>query len=157
DRLKAQLQGAGNAALALQQLETSLEAFTRRPLEDDVAAMVIAPESKSVGDGPVEDVDVVERQMIERLYEYFNRRDESCLVELCDDSMEFFPVVTAEAVGREAPYRGQAGLRDYLADIAQVWEELRIAADEVDARGERLLVRGRVYARSRELGIRNVP
>src|SRR5262249_59558887 len=95
DRLKAQLQGAGNAALALQQLETSLEAFTRRPLEDDVAAMVIAPESKSVGDGPVEDVDVVERQMIERLYEYFNRRDESCLVELCDDSMEFFPVVTA--------------------------------------------------------------
>ena len=66
-------------------------------------------------------------------------------------------MVTAEAVGREAPYRGQAGLRDYLEDVAQVWEELRISAERIDARGDRLLVRGRAYARSRDQGIRNVP
>jgi ketosteroid isomerase-like protein len=71
--------------------------------------------------------------------------------------MEFFPVVTAEAVGRDAPYVGPSGLRDYLADVSQVWEELQIVPSEVEARGETLLVRGRVYARSRELGIRDVP
>lgn len=95
--------------------------------------------------------------LVKRLYECFNRRDEACMVELCDETMEFFPVVTAEAVGRDAPYKGEAGLRDYLADVANVWEELQISPAEVEARGDRLLVRGRVYARSRELGIRDVP
>jgi ketosteroid isomerase-like protein len=95
--------------------------------------------------------------LVERLYDCFNRREESRIVELCDAEMEFFPVVTAEAVGRDAPYRGPAGLRDYLADVAEVWEELRITPNEVEHRDECLLVRGRVYARSRELGIRDVP
>lgn len=95
--------------------------------------------------------------LVERLYECFNRRDEACIVELCDEGLEFFPVVTAEAVGRDAPYRGAAGLRDYLADVAEVWEELRISPSEVEVRGATMLVRGRVYARSRELGIRDVP
>lgn len=95
--------------------------------------------------------------LVKRLYECFNRRDEAGMVELCDEAMEFFPVVTAEAVGRDAPYKGSAGLRDYLADVAKVWEELQISPGEVHARHGVLLVRGRVYARSRELGIRDVP
>lgn len=95
--------------------------------------------------------------LVRRLYECFNQRDEDCIVELCDEGMEFFPIVTAEAVGRDAPYRGEAGLRDYLADVATVWEELQISPAEVEARGDRLLVRGRAYARSRALGIRDVP
>lgn len=155
-RLRAQLSRASGSALTLQLLEESLRTFTERPLEDDVAALVVAPGPHSGREG-LGDVDVVERSMIERLYECFNHRDESCIVELCDDSMEFFPVVTAEAVGREAPYRGRAGLHDYLTDVARTWEELRIAADEVEVREGRLLVLGRVYARSRELGIRNAP
>ena len=95
--------------------------------------------------------------LVRRLYECFNGRDEACIIELCDEAMEFFPIVTAEAIGRDAPYSGRAGLRDYLADVAEVWEELQISPDEVEARGGALLVRGRAYARSRELGIRDVP
>ena len=95
--------------------------------------------------------------LVTRLYECFNDRDEAGIVALCDERLEFFPVVTAEVVGRDAPYRGAAGLRDYLADVAQVWEELQIKASEVDVDGDSLLVRGRAYARSRELGIRDVP
>jgi ketosteroid isomerase-like protein len=95
--------------------------------------------------------------LVKRLYDCFNRRDADCIVELCDDAMEFFPVVTAEAIGRDAPYSGRAGLRDYLRDVAEVWDELQISPSEVEARGQTLLVRGRVYARSREFGIRDVP
>jgi ketosteroid isomerase-like protein len=95
--------------------------------------------------------------LVARLYECFNNRDEACIVELCDERMEFYPVVTAEAIGREAPYSGPAGLHDYLRDVARVWEELQINPGEVEPRGDSLLVRGRVYARSRELGIRDVP
>lgn len=96
-------------------------------------------------------------ELVERLYDAFNRRDPGGIVAVCDDSMEFFPVVTAEAVGREAPYLGRKGLHDYLADIAQVWEELQISPSQLEQRGATLLVRGRVYARSRELGIRDMP
>jgi ketosteroid isomerase-like protein len=95
--------------------------------------------------------------LVERLFDCFNRRDENGIAELCDPEMEFFPAVTAEALGRKAPYTGPAGLHDYLDDIARVWEELLITPSEFEARGEVLLVRGRVYARSRELGIRDVP
>jgi ketosteroid isomerase-like protein len=95
--------------------------------------------------------------LITRLYDCFNRRDEACIVELCDEEMEFFPVVTAEAVGRKAPYGGRAGLHDYLSDVAEVWEELQITPSRVERSGERMLVRGRAYARSRDLGIRDVP
>ncbi|HET8862893.1 MAG TPA: nuclear transport factor 2 family protein [Solirubrobacterales bacterium] len=96
-------------------------------------------------------------ELVERLYRCFNQRDEGCIVELCDEEMSFFPVGTAEAVGREAPYSGKSGLHDYLTDVAEVWEELQITPSEVDCRGDWLLVRGRVYARSRDLGIRDVP
>jgi len=96
-------------------------------------------------------------RLVSRLYECFNYRDESCLSELCDEAMEFYPAMTAEAIGREAPYSGSAGLHDYLTDVAQIWEELQVSPSEIEARGELLLVHGRTYARSRELGIRDVP
>jgi ketosteroid isomerase-like protein len=95
--------------------------------------------------------------LVERLYDAFNRRDSAEIVALCDEEMAFFPVVTAEAVGRDAPYVGPDGLRAYLDDVVEVWEELRITPSELRSRGDMLLVRGRVYARSRELGIRDLP
>jgi ketosteroid isomerase-like protein len=98
-----------------------------------------------------------EAELIAALYDCFNRRDEEGIRSLCDDDMAFYPVGTAEAVGRDAPYVGPEGLREYLRDIAEVWEELRIVTTEQEFRGSLVLVRGRVYARSRELGIRDFP
>lgn len=95
--------------------------------------------------------------LVERLYECFNRRDADGLAELCGERLEFFPVATAEAVGREGPYSGPGGVRQYLDDVAHAWEELQITPGELELRGETVLVRGRVYARSREHGIRDVP
>lgn len=95
--------------------------------------------------------------LVERLYDSFNRRDENDIAAICDEEMEFFPLVTAEAVGREAPYTGPAGLREYMHDVAEVWEQLQITPGRLERRGATLLVHGRVYARSRELGIRDVP
>lgn len=97
-----------------------------------------------------------DRILVERLFGAFNRRDEADIAALCEERMEFFPV-TAEAVGRRRPYVGPAGLREYLDDIARVWDELLILPKQVESDGSRLLVRGRVYLRSRELGIRDMP
>lgn len=94
--------------------------------------------------------------LIGRLYNAFNQRDAGEIAELCSPQMEFF-AVTAEEVGRANPYVGPDGLRDYLTDVARVWEELLVTASRVERRGERLLVVGRVYVRSRDLGIRDMP
>src|SRR5262245_27338511 len=94
--------------------------------------------------------------LVERLFSAFNRRDGDAIVALCAEEMEFV-AVTGEEVGRESPYCGRDGLRDYLADVERVWEELLITPNTVESRGDSLLVCGRVYVRSRELGIRDMP
>jgi ketosteroid isomerase-like protein len=97
------------------------------------------------------------QQLVERLFSAFNHRNTEGIVEICHEEMEFFPYETAGQVGREAPYVGREGLREYLADAAQVWEELQITPGELEQIGDQLLVRGRVYVRSKELGIRDMP
>lgn len=94
--------------------------------------------------------------LVGRLFHAFNQRDAETIVALCSDEMEFF-AVTAEEAGREAPYSGSQGLRDYLADVERIWEELLITPSRVERQDDRLLVIGRVYVRSRELGIRDMP
>ncbi len=94
--------------------------------------------------------------MVGRLFHAFNQRDAKTIVALCSEQMQFF-AVTGEEVGREAPYTGSDGLRQYLTDVERVWEDLLITPSRVEQRGDQLLVVGRVYVRSRELGIRDMP
>jgi len=96
------------------------------------------------------------QESVERLFEAFNHRDAAEIIELCDEEMEFF-AATAEEVGRSEPYVGLEGLSAYLEDVAKVWEDLLITPKHVEQRGQSLLVRGRVYLRSRALGIRDMP
>lgn len=94
--------------------------------------------------------------LVGRLFNAFNQRDFGEIVGLCAPHMEFF-AITAEEVGRGAPYVGPDGLRDYLADVEQLWEELLITPGRLERRGDHLLVVGRVFVRNRELGIRDMP
>jgi ketosteroid isomerase-like protein len=96
------------------------------------------------------------QELVGRLFHAFNQRDSETIVSLCSEQMEFF-AVTGEEVGRDAPYRGRDGLREYLADVERIWEELLITPSQIEGHEGRLLVIGRVYVRSRELGIRDMP
>ncbi len=152
ERLHAQLQGATSPALAAQQIEVALHEFCGGTLDDDAAIVAIAPASPTV-----EPASEREQALVDRLYEAFNRRDPEEIVALCDEGMDFFPVGTAEEIGRTAPYIGPEGLQEYLVDVDRAWDELQIGQKVVERRGGSLLVRGRVYARSRHLGIRDLP
>jgi len=158
DRLREALRGATNPALTAQHLEGALHTFAAGALDDDVAILAIERRS-SEAPSIAPDLASADRRMalVERLYECFNRRDKAGIFALCDERMEFFPTGTAEAIGRVSPYVGPFGLQEYMDDVTQAWEELLITPSELEQRGECLLVRGRVYARSRELGIRDVP
>jgi hypothetical protein len=157
-RLREQLSGGSNPALATQRLEGALSSFTGGALDDDIAILAIERGSSEPLSPPADlALDGWMMGLVERLYESFNRRDVTGIVGICDEKMDFFPSGTAEAIGRDTPYVGPAGLQEYMADVAKVWEELLITPSELERKGERLLVRGRVYARSRKLGIRDVP
>jgi serine phosphatase RsbU (regulator of sigma subunit)/ketosteroid isomerase-like protein len=151
-RLRAQLTGVASPALATQQIEMALNEFVGGPLEDDAAIIAIAPATADVEPAPER-----EQELVERLYNAFNRRDAAEIVAVCDPRMGFFPIGTAEQVGRDAPYVGPEGLSEYLSDVERAWDELQIVPKVVEAHGRSLLVRGRVYARSRPLGIRDMP
>ncbi len=139
-------------AQTAQRIEGSLHEFAGGTLDDDAAIVVIAPASADAEPAPEE-----EQELVERLYAAFNRRDPEDIVELCDEGMGFFPAGTAEQTGRTAPYVGPAGLQEYLRDVERVWDELLITPKTAERHAGSLLVRGRVYARSRALGIRDVP
>jgi serine phosphatase RsbU (regulator of sigma subunit)/ketosteroid isomerase-like protein len=151
-RLCAELEGISSPALATQRIEGALHEFAGGTLDDDAAILAIAPASAEI-----ELASERERELVERLFEAFNRRDPEEIVALCDEGMGFFPVGTAEELGRTAPYVGPDGLREYLRDVDRAWDELLISPKVVEKRGGSLLVRGRAYARSRHLGIRDVP
>jgi serine phosphatase RsbU (regulator of sigma subunit)/ketosteroid isomerase-like protein len=152
ERLRAQLAGVTSPALATQLIEVALNEFAGGRLEDDAAIVAIAPASADVEPAPDP-----EQELVERLYNAFNRRDTAEIVALCDPRMGFFPIGTAEQVGREAPYVGPEGLSEYMRDVERAWDELQIVPKVVEHHGRSLLVRGRVYARSRPLGIRDMP
>ena len=152
ERLHKALAGVSSPALAAAALEGALTDFSAGELDDDAAILAIAP-TAAAGEPALS----TDQHLVERLFEAFNRRDAEEIVAVCDEAMEFFPVGTAEAVGRTAPYVGPSGLHDYLGDVDRAWEELLITPTAVERRSGSLLVRGRVYVRSRELGIRDVP
>jgi ketosteroid isomerase-like protein len=94
--------------------------------------------------------------LVARLFDAFNARDAGAITALCAEGMELV-AVTGEEAGRSEPYRGREGLNQYLDDVERVWEELRVTPSAIEREGERLLVIGRVYLRSRALGIRDMP
>lgn len=95
-------------------------------------------------------------ELVIRLFEAFNQRDADVIGTLCDPDMRFL-APTANAVGHDGPYIGPDGLHEYLADVVRSWEELLITSGTIEQRGDQVLVRGRVYVRSHELGIRDMP
>src|SRR3954471_11892944 len=95
-------------------------------------------------------------EVVERFFGALNARDADGMTGLCDEGLELVPL-PPEAAGESDPYAGHRGIADLVADLDSGWEELMLTAGEVQGRGGVVLVRGRVHARNRELGLRDIP
>lgn len=99
--------------------------------------------------GVTEDVDVVRA-----IYAAFAARDlEAALAHLAEDC-ELVLEGTARIAGRTAPYRGRAGMRAYFDDVARVWDELTLHADDFRALPGSVVVMGHVCGRRGDEEIR---
>jgi ketosteroid isomerase-like protein len=95
-------------------------------------------------------------RLVERIFDAFTQRDEAALLTVIARDMEF-SAPTADIARAGAPYVGHEGMRQYLADAAGVWRELRVIPQAFRAKGDCVLVTGRVYARDHEGAIIDSP
>lgn len=93
---------------------------------------------------------------MEALYEAFSARDLEAVLALIDRNFDFRPAATSELT-KQSSYIGHTGMRRYFNDIARVWAELRLVPQTFRPAGERLVVLGRVYARTVDGAIADSP
>jgi ketosteroid isomerase-like protein len=75
--------------------------------------------------GVTDDIEVVQA-----VYAAFRRRDvEGVLQHLTPDAELHFEG-TGRVLGRERPYLGHAGAREYFADVERAWEDLVLHTDD---------------------------
>ena len=80
----------------------------------------------------------------------FNRKDLEGIMETCHEDAEFRPIRT---LLEGSSYRGEAGLRQFLADMTEEWEEFEVRPDEIRDFGDKVLVLGRMHAKGRASGV----
>jgi ketosteroid isomerase-like protein len=92
--------------------------------------------------GVTNDIDVVRA-----IYAAFAARDLDRAVELLSPDCELHLRGTQDLIGREEPYRGHAGMREYYDDVARTWEELTLFANDFRAIPGAVVVMGHVEGR----------
>lgn len=86
-------------------------------------------------------------EIAQRAYAAFARADLDDLVEHTHEDVEI-RTVTGAVAGHEEPYRGHAGLAEYLKDADRLWDEIELKPHEfIELDDERVLVLGRVRTR----------
>jgi len=87
--------------------------------------------------------------VVRAIYDAFAARDVEAALPLVADEFELLPSGTAGRIGRTVPYRGPEGLREYLADVQRVWDDLVLVADDIRAVAGSVVVFGHVRGRPR--------
>ena len=92
-----------------------------RPAPRGSAAAPTEPVQRSPHAGCDDPVGVVRSA-----FEAFAARDMPAMLSLCAPDIVLRPFVTQQFAQRAEPYRGLDGVRSYVADVAEVWDELTL-------------------------------
>jgi ketosteroid isomerase-like protein len=95
-----------------------------------------------------------EIEVVKAVYEAFADRDPERLATLLSEDCVLYLEGTAKLVGREGPYIGHAGVQDYLQDVARVWDELVLHADDFRAVPGSVIVLGHITGQRQGLDVR---
>lgn len=92
-------------------------------------------------------------ELVQRLVEAFNARDAEAACAVLNDDAEWRPAYTGGGAVAGTVYRGHAGFRRYLDDLAETWREIEGYIDELREVGERVLLFARIRFVGRESGV----
>ncbi|MBE2316132.1 nuclear transport factor 2 family protein [Solirubrobacter sp. CPCC 204708] len=96
---------------------------------------------------------VDEIEVVRALYDAFERRDLDAMLAGFSENAELFLEGTARLAGRTEPYRGHDGLREYLADVDRLWEELVLHVEDYRAVPGSVIVMGHITGRRQGLDV----
>jgi len=85
-------------------------------------------------------------QTVRALFAAFNAREHEATLALVHPDLEFWPQPTAERLGREEPYRGREGFREYLVDVDRAWERFAVEPDDFRVAGTGVIAFGHADA-----------
>jgi ketosteroid isomerase-like protein len=85
-------------------------------------------------------------KLVRAAFDAWNRGDHEALLEMWDEEAKFYPL---RAQLESRGYHGHDGLRRFLVELAEDWEEVRFEVDEIWDMGEQGVGFGRFRARGR--------
>lgn len=102
-----------------------------------------------MGDRRAEEAQAARRRaddiaVVRAIYDAFSRMDVEQALRHVSPTIRFMPHGTAHIVGREHPYHGHSGVRQYFADAARAWDDIAIHAEDIRPVGEEIIVFGKV-------------
>jgi anti-sigma regulatory factor (Ser/Thr protein kinase)/ketosteroid isomerase-like protein len=88
-------------------------------------------------------------RVVRELFDAFAARDVTRTVELVDRGVMMEPLSTP--VERRTPYLGVGGLRRYLQDLDDTWDEFEVTIDDMRTHSDYVVTAGRIHARKGRL------
>jgi uncharacterized protein len=95
-----------------------------------------------------------EIEVVRAVYAAFQRRDVEGVLPYLTPKCELHFEGTGRLLGRERPYIGHAGMREYFADVARAWDNLELHTDDFRLIPGCVIVIGHVTGRRGEEHIR---
>jgi anti-sigma regulatory factor (Ser/Thr protein kinase)/ketosteroid isomerase-like protein len=89
------------------------------------------------------------RRVVRELLDAFATRDAARTMKLVDRGVMLEPLSTP--VQRRTPYLGISGVRRYLRDLDETWDEFAVTVGGIRAEGNYVVAAGRIYARQKSL------
>jgi uncharacterized protein len=89
-------------------------------------------------------------EVVRAAFGAWNRGDRGAWMKFWDEEAEFYPL-RAQLEGR--PYRGAEGLRRFVAEVNEDWDEIRFELDQIRDVGGQVVATGRARARARASGL----
>ncbi len=111
------------------------------------ATLAFPPHAARAGRARSESI-IFKERVVARLFEAFSeRRLEEALPLLTEDVV--FQPMTARVTQAGAPYVGHEGIRRYIADVEEHWEELTLRPTQIKAAGQAAVAMGMVSGRGK--------
>ncbi len=89
-------------------------------------------------------------QTLRAIYDALARRDAALMETLVGDGFELHSS-TGRRLGKDEPYQGPGGVDEYMADLAELWTELRVIVYRFEHSGPLTFGAGQVWARNKRI------
>ena len=89
-------------------------------------------------------------EAIRRMIKAFNERSVEGMMAECDPGVEFKPVLAGVT---DTPYRGEEGVRKFLAATDESFEQFELHCERIEDHGDFVLAVNAAYARGKASGV----